>query len=114
MPTRWLRFSVGMNMEPNSSARYSHRIVVFASSIPGAGADFTSEFENAIQQYGLRGCFINFRHHGHYPDEDSARPFFELVVQLDVPVMNPRACLQLRRGVYEHVPAHLERGSADG
>ena len=31
--------------------------------------------------------FINSSHKGHYPDDDEARPFWELVQDLDVPVM---------------------------
>ena len=68
-------------------ARYSDRIVCFANSIPGGGDAFDAEFERAVTQYGLKGCFINSSHRGHYPDEDAARPFFELAVHLDVPVM---------------------------
>jgi aminocarboxymuconate-semialdehyde decarboxylase len=67
--------------------RYAERVVCFASSIPGGGDAFNAEFERAIKEYGLKGCFINSSHRGHYPDEDAARPFFELAVKLDVPVM---------------------------
>jgi aminocarboxymuconate-semialdehyde decarboxylase len=66
---------------------YADRVVCFAGSIPGGGDAFNAEFERAIKDYKLRGCFINSSHHGHYPDEDEARPFFELAVDLDVPVM---------------------------
>ena len=34
-----------------------------------------------------RACFIHSSHKGHYPDDDEARPFWELVQDLDVPVM---------------------------
>jgi aminocarboxymuconate-semialdehyde decarboxylase len=66
---------------------YADRIVCFADTIPGGGDDFNAEFERAIKDYGLKGCFINSSHRGAYPDEDRARPFFELAVELDVPVM---------------------------
>jgi aminocarboxymuconate-semialdehyde decarboxylase len=67
--------------------RYAGRVVVFSSSIPGGGDEFLKELERAIREYGLHGVFINSSHQGGYPDEDRARPFFELVNALDIPVM---------------------------
>jgi aminocarboxymuconate-semialdehyde decarboxylase len=66
--------------------KYADRIVCFAFSFPGGGAPFNAEVERAIKTYGLRGVMINSSHNGHYPDEDAARPFFALAVELDVPV----------------------------
>jgi len=43
-------------------------------------------FANAIRQLGLKGILIHSNHKGHYPDDDEARPFWELVQDLDVPV----------------------------
>src|SRR5207247_469954 len=34
-----------------------------------------------------KGVFINSSHKGHYPDDDEARPFWELAQELDIPVM---------------------------
>lgn len=62
-------------------------VVAFASSVPGGGDAYLEEFRRAIVDYGLRGCLINSSHQGHYPDEDEARPFFELAVELDAPVL---------------------------
>ena len=45
------------------------------------------EAERAIRELGLKGLFIHSSHKGHYPDDDEARPFWELVQDLDVPVM---------------------------
>src|SRR6266545_1710215 len=67
-------------------SKHADKIVCFASTIPGGGPDFVREFERAIRDYKLHGVFINSSHHGHYPDEDSARGFFELVTALDIPV----------------------------
>ncbi len=67
--------------------RYPDRTVAFASAVPGGGKDFIAETEKAIRQYGLKGILINSSHNGAYPDDDAARPFFELITELDVPVM---------------------------
>jgi aminocarboxymuconate-semialdehyde decarboxylase len=61
--------------------------VAFASAVPGGGKEFIAETERAIRQYGLKGILINSSHNGAYPDDDAARPFFELITELDVPVM---------------------------
>lgn len=68
-------------------SKYSDRIACFAGTIPTGGDAFNREFERAITQLGLKGAFINSSHNGHYPDEDSARPFLKLACDLDVPVM---------------------------
>jgi aminocarboxymuconate-semialdehyde decarboxylase len=62
------------------------RLVGFASSVPGGGPRFLRELERAVKELGLRGVIINSSHNGHYPDEDEARGFFELVTALDIPV----------------------------
>jgi len=67
--------------------RYSDRVIVFTSSIPGGGSGFLEELEHAIRDNGLAGVFINSSHQGAYPDEDRAHPFFELINSLGVPVM---------------------------
>ena len=56
-------------------------------SCRAAGPAFIKEAERAIRQLGLKGIFIHSSHKGHYPDDDEARPFWELVQDLDVPVM---------------------------
>ena len=59
----------------------------FATILPCAGPAFIRETERAIRELGLKGIFIHSSHKGHYPDDDEARPFWELVQELDVPVM---------------------------
>ena len=39
-----------------------------------------------MKQDDARAVIINSSHHGHYPDEDAARPFWQLVTDLDIPV----------------------------
>jgi aminocarboxymuconate-semialdehyde decarboxylase len=65
---------------------HPRRIIGFASTVPGGGHEFLKELERAITQYKLHGVIINSSHKGHYPDEDEARGFFELVTALDIPV----------------------------
>jgi predicted TIM-barrel fold metal-dependent hydrolase len=67
--------------------RYQGRIVVFTSTLPCGGKPFLKELERAIVEYGMKGVLINSSHQGAYPDDDEARPFFELVTSLGVPVM---------------------------
>ena len=67
--------------------KYSDRIVVFTSTLPCGGPPFVKEVERAIVQCGLKGVLINSSHRGAYPDDDEAKPFFELVTSLGVPLM---------------------------
>ena len=66
---------------------YKGILYSFATILPCGGAAFIKETERAIKQLGLKGIFIHSSHKGHYPDDDEARPFWELVQDLDVPVM---------------------------
>jgi aminocarboxymuconate-semialdehyde decarboxylase len=59
----------------------------FATILPCGGPAFIKETERAIRELGLKGIFIHSSHKGHYPDDDEARPFWELVQELDVPIM---------------------------
>jgi aminocarboxymuconate-semialdehyde decarboxylase len=67
--------------------KYPGRIVVFTSTLPCGGAPFIKELERAIVQNGLKGVLINSSHQGAYPDDDEAKPFFELITSLGIPVM---------------------------
>jgi len=67
--------------------KYKGTLYSFATILPCGGAAFIKEAERAIRELGLKGIFIHSSHKGHYPDDDEARPFWELVQDLDVPVM---------------------------
>jgi len=56
----------------------------FATILPCGGPAFIKETERAIRELKLKGIFIHSSHKGHYPDDDEARPFWELVQDLDV------------------------------
>jgi aminocarboxymuconate-semialdehyde decarboxylase len=67
--------------------KYPDRIIVFASTLPCGGAPFMKELERALVEYSLQGVLINSSHQHAYPDDDKAKPFFELIESLNVPVM---------------------------
>src|SRR5262247_1134606 len=67
--------------------QHRDRIVVFTSTLPCGGKPFLKELERAIVECGLKGVLINSSHQCDYPDDDEARPFFEMVTSLGVPVM---------------------------
>src|SRR5262245_18871987 len=67
--------------------KYKDRIIVFSSTLPCGGAAFTKELERAIVQCGLHGVLINSSHQRAYPDDDEAKPFFEVVSGLGIPMM---------------------------
>ena len=67
--------------------RYKGTLYGFTTILPCGGPAYIKETERAIRQLGLKGVFIHSSHKGHYPDDDEARPFWELVQDLDVPVM---------------------------
>jgi aminocarboxymuconate-semialdehyde decarboxylase len=67
--------------------KYKDRVIVFTSTLPCGGAPFMKELERAIIEYGLHGVLINSSHQHAYPDDDEAKPFFELIGSLRIPVM---------------------------
>ena len=67
--------------------KYKGTLYGFATILPCGGPAQVKEAERAIKQLGLKGLFIQSSHKGHYPDDDEARPFWELAQDLDVPVM---------------------------
>jgi aminocarboxymuconate-semialdehyde decarboxylase len=65
---------------------YPDKFVAMATCVPGGGDECLKELERAVKEDDARAVIINSSHHGHYPDEDAARPFFKLVTDLDIPV----------------------------
>jgi aminocarboxymuconate-semialdehyde decarboxylase len=61
-------------------------ISVLACMVPHGGDAFLREFERAVKEDGCKGAMIMSSLPGHYPDDDDAFPFFQLAVELDVPV----------------------------
>jgi predicted TIM-barrel fold metal-dependent hydrolase len=62
------------------------KLVAMATCVPGGGDECLKELERAVRQDNMRAVIINSSHQGHYPDEDTAKPFFKLVTDLDIPV----------------------------
>jgi aminocarboxymuconate-semialdehyde decarboxylase len=67
----------------------AHRGTLYclAMATPCGGPAHLAELERAIRELKLKGVLINSSHKGHYPDDDEARGFWELVQDLDIPVM---------------------------
>lgn len=92
--------------------KYSGRIVVFSSTLPCGGAPFVKELERAVTEYGLKGVLINSSHQGAYPDDDEARPFFELVTRLGNSGDDARIVDRVRRRADGRIWARLQRRQA--
>ena len=67
--------------------RHRGTLYALATILPCGGLAYLKEVERAIRELKLKGLFINSSHKGQYPDDDAARPFWELAQDLDVPVM---------------------------
>jgi aminocarboxymuconate-semialdehyde decarboxylase len=78
---RWNEYGAEMQQ------KYKDRIVVFTSTLPCGGGSCFKELARAGTQRGLKGVLINSRHQRAYPYDDEAKPFFELVTSLGIPVM---------------------------
>jgi aminocarboxymuconate-semialdehyde decarboxylase len=61
-------------------------IYMLASAVPYGGEPFLKELERAVRQDGAKGVIILSSLPGHYPDDDEALPFFQLITELDIPV----------------------------
>jgi aminocarboxymuconate-semialdehyde decarboxylase len=77
---RWADYAAELQAE------YAGEVLGFATILPAGGPAMIKEAERAIKQLGLRGFFIHSNHKNIYPDNDAARPFWELAQDLDVPV----------------------------
>jgi aminocarboxymuconate-semialdehyde decarboxylase len=61
-------------------------IYMLASTVPYGGEPFLKELERAVREDGAKGVIILSSLPGHYPDDDEALPFFQLLTELDIPV----------------------------
>ena len=66
--------------------QHPDKLVAMATCVPGGGDECLRELERAVKEDDCRGVIIGSSHQGQYPDADAARPFFELVTDLDIPV----------------------------
>jgi predicted TIM-barrel fold metal-dependent hydrolase len=89
-------------------------ISVLASMVPHGGDAFLREFERAVKQDGCKGAMIMSSLQGHYPDDDDAFAFFQLAVDLDVPVFVHPPSIGFGEERAEHLQARLERRPPDG
>jgi aminocarboxymuconate-semialdehyde decarboxylase len=73
-----------------SLAHKHDNIYALATTVPYGGEPFLKELERVVKQDGAKGVIILSSLPGHYPDDDDALPFFQLVTDLDIPVfMHP-------------------------
>lgn len=70
--------------------KHKDKILAFAVAIPGGGDEHLKELERAVKQDDMRGVIISSSWRRAYPDDDDAKPFFQLCCDLDIPVfMHP-------------------------
>jgi aminocarboxymuconate-semialdehyde decarboxylase len=83
--------TVRMINEYLASLAHKHdNIYALATTVPYGGEPFLKELERAVKQDGAKGVIILSSLPGHYPDDDDALPFFQLVTELDIAVfMHP-------------------------
>ena len=79
-----------INQYLTSLAHKHDNIYALATTVPYGGEPFLKELEHAVKEDGAKGVIILSSLPGHYPDDDDALPFFQLVTELDIPVfMHP-------------------------
>jgi aminocarboxymuconate-semialdehyde decarboxylase len=79
-----------INQYLTSLAHKHDNIYALATTVPYGGEPFLKELERAVKEDGAKGVIILSSLPGHYPDDDDALPFFQLVTELDIPVfMHP-------------------------
>jgi aminocarboxymuconate-semialdehyde decarboxylase len=66
--------------------RHPDKLVAMATCVPGGGDECLRELERAVREDDCRAVIIGSSHQGRYPDADEAKPFFQLVTALDIPV----------------------------
>ena len=84
----------------------------FATMLPCGGPAFIKETERAIRQLGLKGVLIHSSHKGHYPDDDEARPFWELIAGSRRAGLHSSAPCRLRRRADEGISARVQHRPA--
>jgi len=69
-----------------TTIQYPGRLLGLASSDPFGDERFLEETHRAVHGYGLKGVMVNSSVNGEYLDSPKARPFFQLISELDVPL----------------------------
>ena len=68
------------------TAKHPRRLLGLACSVPFDDGEILQATERAVKQYMLKGIMVNSSVNGEYLDSPRARPFFQLVTDLDVPL----------------------------
>jgi aminocarboxymuconate-semialdehyde decarboxylase len=69
-----------------TTAKHAKHLLGLACTVPFGRNEYLKELERAVREYGLKGIMVNSSVSGEYLDSPRARPFFELVTDLDVPL----------------------------
>ncbi|MDP2646158.1 MAG: amidohydrolase family protein [Desulfobacterales bacterium] len=67
--------------------RYPQNLVAVACGVPFQGEEFLDEVYTAVKDYGFRGVMINSSFDGQYLDSPACYPFYDLMSELDLPVL---------------------------
>ena len=67
--------------------KHHDSIRCIASAVPHGDDEFLRDLERSIREDGLKGAWIMSSLQGHYPDDDECLPFFQLMTELDLPVV---------------------------
>jgi len=93
------------------TAKHPRRLLGLASSVPFGDDRVLKETERAVRDYGLKGIMVNSSVNGEYLDSRRALPFFELVMDLNVPlfVHPPRVTIGAEKMEIFRLPEMLGR-----
>ena len=95
----------------DTTAKQPKHLLGLASSMPFGDDQILKETERAVRNYGLKGIMVNSSVNGEYLDSPRARPFFELVTELDVPLFihPPRVTIGAERMEIFRLPEMVGR-----
>ena len=93
------------------TAKHPKRLLGLACSVPYDNGPILKETERAIREYKLKGIMINSSTNGEYLDSPRARPFFEMVNDLNIPlfVHPPRLTIGNEKMEINRLPEMLGR-----
>ncbi len=70
-----------------TAAKYPKSLVASAVCIPWAGDEYLEETRRALTEGGCKAVLINPSYRGEYLDSERAFPFYQLMSEMDVPVL---------------------------
>lgn len=70
-----------------TAGKYPQTLAASAAAVPWAGDEYLEETRRAITEGGCKAVMINPSYQGAYLDSERAYPFYELMSEMDVPVL---------------------------